>query len=52
MLNLFPKEKIILPLSDAVFEFYPYFFSKEEATVLFEKLKNETEKNRLTGVLQ
>ena len=42
MQNLFPKEKITLPLSDAVFEFYPNFFSKEEATVLFEKLKNET----------
>ena len=42
MLNLFPKEKIILPLPDAVFEYYPNFFSKEEADVLFEKLQKET----------
>lgn len=42
MLNLFPKEKIILPLPDAIFEFYPNFFSKEEADILFEKLVNET----------
>lgn len=41
MLNLFPKEKIILPLSDAIFEFYPNFFCKEEADLLFEKLMNE-----------
>lgn len=43
MLNLFPKEKIILPLPEAVFEFYPNFFSKEEADILFEKLTNETQ---------
>jgi alkylated DNA repair dioxygenase AlkB len=42
MLDLFPKEKIILPLPDAVFEYYPNFFSKEEADVLFEKLLNNT----------
>lgn len=42
MFNLFPKEKIILPLPDALFEFYPNFFSKEEADILFEKLLNET----------
>ncbi|WP_288982289.1 alpha-ketoglutarate-dependent dioxygenase AlkB [uncultured Flavobacterium sp.] len=42
MLNLFPKEKIILPLPEAVFEFYPNFFSKEEADIIFEKLTNET----------
>ncbi len=42
MLDLFPKEKIILPLPDAVFEYYPNFFSKEEADVFFEKLHNET----------
>ncbi len=42
MLDLFPKEKIILPLPDAVFEFYPNFCSAEEADVLFEKLLNET----------
>ena len=42
MLDLFPKEKIILPLPDAVFEFYPNFFDKEEADMLFDKLMNET----------
>ncbi|MDP5098254.1 MAG: alpha-ketoglutarate-dependent dioxygenase AlkB, partial [Flavobacterium sp.] len=42
MLDLFPKEKIILPLPDAIFEFYPNFFSTEEANVLFQKLINET----------
>ena len=42
MLDLFPKEKIILPLPFAVFEYYPTFFSKEEADILFEKLLNNT----------
>ena len=42
MLDLFPKEKIILPLPDAVFKFYPNFFNKEEADMLFDKLMNET----------
>ncbi|CAM3878905.1 alpha-ketoglutarate-dependent dioxygenase AlkB [Flavobacterium cucumis] len=42
MLDLFPKEKIIIPLPDAVFEFYPNFFNKEEADMLFDKLINET----------
>ena len=42
MQNLFPKEKITLPLSDAVFEFYPNFFSKEEADLLLEKIVHET----------
>ena len=42
MLDLFPKEKIILPLPDAVFEFYPNFFNQEEADLLFDKLMNET----------
>ena len=42
MLNLFPKEKIILPLPDATFEYYPNFFSPEESDVIFEKLVNET----------
>ncbi len=42
MLNLFPKEKIILPLPDAIFEFYPNFFTKEEADILFEKIALET----------
>ena len=41
MLDLFPKEKIILPLPDAVFKFYPNFFNKEEADMLFDKLMNE-----------
>ena len=42
MLDLFPSEKIILPLPDAVFEFYPNFFNKEEADILWNKLLNET----------
>ena len=42
MLDLFPKEKIILPLPDAVFEFYPNFFNQEEADMLFDKLMNKT----------
>ena len=42
MLDLFPSEKIILPLPDAVFEFYPNFFNKEEADLLWDKLMNET----------
>jgi len=42
MLDLFLKEKIILPLPEATFEFYPTFFSNEEANLLFHKLLNET----------
>ena len=42
MLDLFPTEKIILPLPDAVFEFYPNFFNKEEADLLWDKLLIET----------
>lgn len=42
MLDLFPKEKIVLPLPDAVFEFYPNFFDKEEADMLYEKILAET----------
>ena len=42
MLDLFPNEKIILDLPDAVFEYYPNFFTSEKATLLFEKLKKET----------
>ncbi len=42
MLDLFPKEKIVLPLPDAVFEYYPNFFDTEEADFLFNKLSNET----------
>ena len=42
MLDLFPKEKIILPLPDALFEYYPNFFNIEEANLLWDKLMNET----------
>lgn len=42
MLDLFPNEKIILDLPDAVFEYYPNFFSIEKANLLFEKLQKET----------
>jgi len=42
MLDLFPNEKITLNLPDAVFEYYPNFFSKETADELFKKLLNET----------
>ena len=42
MLNLFPNEKIILPLPDAVFEYYPNFIDNETADRLFEKILQET----------
>lgn len=42
MLDLFPNEKIILPLPEAVFEYYPNFFQQEEADFLFNKLHYET----------
>ena len=42
MLNLFPEEKIILDLPDAIFEYYPNFFSKEEADKLFTILNEKT----------
>lgn len=42
MLDLFPKEKIILPLPDAVFEYYPNFFTNDEAEALFKKIQDET----------
>jgi alkylated DNA repair dioxygenase AlkB len=42
MLDLFPKEKIILPLPDAVFEYYPNFFANDEAEALFKKIHDET----------
>ena len=42
MLDLFPKEKIILPLPDAVFEYYPNFFTNNEAEALFKKIHDET----------
>lgn len=42
MLDLFPNEKIILNLPDAVFEYYPNFFNPEKADELFKKLLEET----------
>ena len=42
MLNLFPNEKIVLNLPDAVFEYYPNFFNTEKADELFKKLIEET----------
>lgn len=42
MLDLFPNEKIDLNLPDAVFEWYPNFFTKETADDLFQKLLDET----------
>ncbi|MEQ3661877.1 MAG: alpha-ketoglutarate-dependent dioxygenase AlkB [Flavobacterium sp.] len=42
MLDLFPNEKIILNLPDAVFEYYPSFFNKEKADELFNILLGET----------
>ncbi|UOX33979.1 alpha-ketoglutarate-dependent dioxygenase AlkB [Flavobacterium sediminilitoris] len=42
MLDLFPDEKIKLDLPDATFEYYPAFFSKEEADILFQKLLQNT----------
>ena len=42
MLDLFPKEKIILPLPDAIFEYYPNFFTNDEAEALFKKIHDET----------
>jgi alkylated DNA repair dioxygenase AlkB len=42
MLDLLPKEKIILELPDAVFEYYPNFFTNDEADNLFIKIRNET----------
>ena len=41
MLNLFPEEKIILDLPDAIFEYYPNFFSKEKADELYKLLYKE-----------
>lgn len=42
MLDLFPNEKIILNLPDATFEYYPNFFDKEKADLLFKKLFKDT----------
>lgn len=42
MLNLFPEEKIILKLPDAIFEYYPNFFTKEKADELYDLLYKNT----------
>lgn len=42
MLNLFPQEKIILELPDAVFEYYPNFFSNDKAEELYKLLYEKT----------
>ena len=42
MLNLFPEEKIILELPDAIFEYYPNFLSKEKADDFFKLLNEKT----------
>lgn len=41
MLNLFPEEKILLDLPDAIFEYYPNFLNKEKADELFKLLYQE-----------
>lgn len=42
MLDLFPEEKIILDLPDAIFEYYPNFFSQEKADELYKLLLENT----------
>ncbi len=42
MLDLFPEEKIILELPDAIFEYYPNFFSQEKADELYKLLLENT----------
>lgn len=42
MLNLFPEEKIILDLPDAIFEYYPNFFTQEKADELYKLLLENT----------
>lgn len=42
MLNLFPEEKIILDLPDAIFEYYPNFFTQEKADELYKLLHENT----------
>lgn len=42
MLNLFPEEKIILELPDAIFEYYPNLFTQEKADELFDLLYKNT----------
>ncbi len=38
---LIPSKPIVLNLPDAEIVYYPHFFDKEEADLIFEKLKNE-----------
>ena len=42
MNGLFPNDKIVFQVPDAHIEYYPNFFSEEQADVLFEKLLTET----------
>jgi alkylated DNA repair dioxygenase AlkB len=42
MSTLFPLEKIIFDLPNAEIEYHPHFFDAEKATLLFEKLYQET----------
>ena len=42
MLDLFPNEKIVIDLPDAIFEYYPDFFNTEKADELFKILLEET----------
>lgn len=41
-MNLFENEKIILPLQDGIFEYYPDFISLDKANEYFMKLLEET----------
>lgn len=41
-MNLFESDKITLPLSDGVFEYFPNFFNFEKANELFHLLEKET----------
>ena len=40
-MNLFPSDKIVFDLPNAEIEYYPNFFSEEEAHVLLQKLYHE-----------
>lgn len=40
-MNLFENDKIILPLSDGIFEYYPSFFNIEKANELFRLLEKD-----------
>lgn len=42
MSTLFPQEKIVFDLPNAEIEYHPNFFDTEKATLLFEKLYQET----------